>query len=77
MVMKGFVRRNSVDIPVAVKTIKPNEDVSNFKILLSELKIMAFIGSHENIVCLVGACSRSIRNSIKTLFQLKLIFPIV
>jgi len=62
MVLKGTLKRGGKEIVVAVKTIKPNEDASHFKILLCELKIMAFIGSHPNILGLVGAHTRNIRN---------------
>lgn len=64
MVVRGkLIRDNSSPTRiVAVKTVRPNEDVSNFKMLLAEVKIMAYIGSHENIVSLVGAYTRNIRN---------------
>ncbi|XP_035709602.1 uncharacterized protein LOC118436188 [Folsomia candida] len=54
--LKGM---NSID--VAVKTVKHNMEVLYFKTLLSEVKIMAYIGSHPNICSLVGACTQNIR----------------
>lgn len=55
---------------VAVKTIKPVDyGMDTFKALLSELKIMTYIGKHENIVNLVGACTTNIQKS--ELFLLK------
>lgn len=56
--LKGM---NSID--VAVKTVKDNMEIVYFKTLLSEVKIMAHIGKHPNIVTLVGACTRNIRKS--------------
>jgi hypothetical protein len=38
-------------------------EVTYFKTLLSEVKIMAYIGKHPNIVTLVGACTQNIRKS--------------
>ncbi|KAJ7350230.1 hypothetical protein OS493_037693 [Desmophyllum pertusum] len=49
--MKGPVK-------VAVKTLKGDAGESEHKDLLSELKILIHIGSHENIVNLLGACTR-------------------
>jgi len=63
-------------IEVAVKTVKPNMEVMHFKTLLSEVKIMAYIGKHANIVGLVGACTQNIRKS--TAYQyLKLLYKIL
>ncbi|CAL8103198.1 unnamed protein product [Orchesella dallaii] len=48
--------------PVAVKTTNPlSSNVEHFKALLSELKIMTFIGTHKNIVNLIGACTEDIK----------------
>lgn len=47
---------------VAVKTVKSNYDISYFQTLLTEVKIMAYIGRHTNVVSLVGACTENIRN---------------
>lgn len=41
---------------------KSHSDVAIFKSLLSELKIMMYIGNHENLVELVGVCTAEIRN---------------
>ncbi|CAG7721036.1 unnamed protein product [Allacma fusca] len=45
----------------AIKTLKPCCDVTYLKALLSELKIMSFVGRHPNIVNLLGACTQNIR----------------
>src|SRR5271156_5565110 len=46
--------------PVAVKTVKKCADVMYLKALLSELKIMCYVGRHEKIVSLIGACTEAI-----------------
>lgn len=48
--------------PVAIKISKTSADVTLFKSLLSEVKIMIYIGIHENVVALVGVCTEGIRN---------------
>jgi FMS-like tyrosine kinase 1 len=64
--MKGTViRENGESETVAVKAVKRNVGVLYFKALLSELKIMAFIRQHPNIVSLVGACTHNIRKRKK------------
>ena len=40
---------------VAVKTCKSNVDVDDFKGILAEIKIMGYLGHHENVVKFVGA----------------------
>lgn len=67
VIYKGKLKRSKNDqnpIPVAVKTVRSNVDISYFKALMSELKILAYIGPYqnENIVNLVGVCSNNIRN---------------
>lgn len=56
-------QNNQEDVVVAVKTVANNVDVTYFKALLTELKIMTCIGYHENIVNLIGACTSEIKNS--------------
>jgi hypothetical protein len=45
---------------VAVKMIKSQTNVAAFEALVSELKIMIYLGAHLNIVNLLGACTKSI-----------------
>lgn len=60
--MRGSVQHeNGESTTVAVKAVKRNVGVLYFKALLSELKIMAHIGKHNNIVSLIGACTHNIR----------------
>ncbi|NXN75465.1 FLT3 kinase, partial [Himantopus himantopus] len=61
-------------VQVAVKMLKEKPDASEKDALMSELKMMTHIGSHENIVNLLGACTvsgnfpvfRSIYMAVKT-----------
>ncbi|NWW22209.1 FLT3 kinase, partial [Falcunculus frontatus] len=46
-------------VQVAVKMLKGKPDASEKDALMSELKMMTHIGSHENIVNLLGACTVS------------------
>lgn len=47
---------------VAVKTVDPTlSDVYHFTALLTEAKVMTFLGKHENIVRLIGICTSEIR----------------
>ncbi|XP_063161807.1 receptor-type tyrosine-protein kinase FLT3 [Candoia aspera] len=48
-----------VSIQVAVKMLKEKYDSLEKDALMSELKMMIHIGSHENIVNLLGACTKS------------------
>ena len=50
---------------VAVKTVKADADDSYFWALLSELKILAYLGTHENIASLVASSTSNIKNSEK------------
>ncbi len=68
-VYKGYLTRKGEDllsspkIPVAVKTVDPaTTDVICFKALLTELKVMAYLGSHKNVVELLGASTSGIRD---------------
>ena len=63
VVYQGFVKREDGKEIVAVKTVRSNVDVENFKALLSEIKIMAYLEKHEHICCLAGACTSSIKES--------------
>ncbi|XP_021959463.1 vascular endothelial growth factor receptor 2 [Folsomia candida] len=46
---------------VAVKTLNENADLIYFKAMLLELKILSYIGRHENVVNLVGACTAMLK----------------
>ncbi|XP_059351725.1 mast/stem cell growth factor receptor Kit-like [Daphnia carinata] len=43
---------------VAVKMVKSDTDVAAMEALISELKILAYLGSHLNVVNLLGACTK-------------------
>ena len=45
---------------VAVKMVKSNADPAAIESLVGELKIMIQLGSHLNVVNLLGACTKDI-----------------
>ncbi|XP_035714998.1 uncharacterized protein LOC118438609 [Folsomia candida] len=47
---------------VAVKMVKPDVEVEHFKALLSEIKIMAYLGDHKHLVKFHCACTESIQS---------------
>lgn len=49
---------------VAVKTVKPYTDKVYIKALLSELKIMSYLGSHKNVIQLIGAVTDGLKKGI-------------
>uniref|UniRef100_A0A673LRN5 receptor protein-tyrosine kinase n=1 Tax=Sinocyclocheilus rhinocerous TaxID=307959 RepID=A0A673LRN5_9TELE len=53
----GLVKDESVT-RVAVKMLKPSARFGEKEALMSELKILNYIGPHENIVNLLGACTQ-------------------
>ncbi|XP_035700389.1 receptor-type tyrosine-protein kinase FLT3 isoform X2 [Folsomia candida] len=65
IVYKASLTRRHVDSVstqiVALKTVLPSPDVTFLKSLLRELQVLNFIGSHENIVNLVGACTSEVK----------------
>ncbi|CAB4006861.1 vascular endothelial growth factor receptor 2-like, partial [Paramuricea clavata] len=59
----GSIRRNhyvnnNKMTKVAVKTLKEDSGETEYKDLLSELKILIHVGEHKNIVNLLGACTK-------------------
>lgn len=59
IVLKGRIVSQS--LPAAIKISKPSNDVEIFKSLLSEIKIMMYVGSHVNILKLLGVCTSGIK----------------
>ncbi|XP_053165571.1 receptor-type tyrosine-protein kinase FLT3 [Hemicordylus capensis] len=53
------ISETGVSVQVAVKMLKEKYGASEKDALMSELKMMTHIGSHENIVNLLGACTVS------------------
>ena len=45
---------------VAVKMVKSHGNMIGLKALMSELKIMIHLGSHLNVVNLLGACTKHV-----------------
>ena len=57
-VFKAKLSRNGEKTTVAVKTLRNNPERIEVENLISELKIMIHLGSHENIVNVIGACTK-------------------
>jgi len=58
----GLVLMGKVEMtPVAVKTVQRNADKQYIKALLSELKIMIYLGHHDNLVPVVGAYTKDLK----------------
>lgn len=55
----GIVPWESTTV-VAVKTIKPHADIMHFRSLMMELKVLAHLGKHLNILNLLGACTQNL-----------------
>lgn len=51
------INQESVTETVAVKMVRSYADMSALASLVSELKILIHLGSHLNIVNLLGACT--------------------
>jgi serine/threonine protein kinase len=47
---------------IAVKIPKPTNEVERFKAVLSEVKIMIYMGHAQNVVNLLGVCTQHIKN---------------
>jgi hypothetical protein len=60
MVVRGKLNRQTV----AIKMPKPGADKVYMKSMLSELKVMIYIGKHPNVVNLIGACTKDLRKGI-------------
>lgn len=62
-VLTATVLHANQQIYTAVKTIRctSTEIVSPFRSLLNEIKVLAYVGSHPNIVQLIGAYTAEIR----------------
>lgn len=49
---------------VAFKTTDSSSSLLNIKNLLSEIKILSYIGVHENVIRLIGVCTDRIERGI-------------
>ena len=59
-VFKAKRNYNNKQITVAVKTLRSNPERTEVENLMSELKIMIHLGSHDNIVNVIGACTKKL-----------------
>lgn len=55
---------------VAVKMVKANADENHIKALMSELKIMAHLGRHVNVVNLLGAVTTNLIKKSEFRYQI-------
>jgi serine/threonine protein kinase len=55
---------------VAVKMIKSQTNVAALEALVSELKIMIYLGGHLNIVNLLGACTKTLVRSTSFFYDI-------
>lgn len=46
---------------VAVKMVRSETNVAAMEALISELKILSYLGSHLNVVNLLGACTKQLK----------------
>ena len=49
---------------VAVKMVKSETDIAALEALVSEMKILIYIGSHLNVVNLLGTCTKRIHRGM-------------
>jgi len=64
----GSVYKGSLNgIPVAVKTTNANADLSYLKALLSELKIMIYLGKHPSLVEFLGSDTSKLNKGMDTI----------
>ncbi|CAG7838414.1 unnamed protein product [Allacma fusca] len=65
----GIVKKGIVNgVPAAVKTIRTGADKSYLKSLLSELKILIYLGKHPNLIELIGANTVQLKKGIAFVF---------
>jgi len=64
VVLKGRVRKEVI----AVKTVKPLSNKDYVLSLLEEIKVMTYLGRHENITELIGANTSLLRRGIVYVF---------
>lgn len=58
---------------VAVKMIRSHTNMAAMEALVSEMKILIYLGSHLNVVSLLGACTKQMSKgkweTVSALFQ--------
>jgi len=62
IIYNGQCERNGENKSVAFKTTKDSTNVQSLKSLLAEIKLLIYIGSHPNIIELIGAYTEQIQN---------------
>lgn len=57
---RGRVNRETCGMTAAVKMLKNHSTINQLKSLLSELKVLNYIGCHVNVVNLLAACTANL-----------------
>jgi len=75
-VYRGCV--NGISNKVAIKTTQPSCSITTLKSLLSEIKVLSHLGQHDNIVCLIGACTQELKQgkNFKSFYNLRGTSPV-
>ena len=59
----GIKGSDEISKTVAVKMVRSKTNVTALEDLVSELKVMIYLGSHLNVLNLLGACTKNIHKS--------------
>ena len=62
----GIKGSDEISKTVAVKMVRSAANDAALKDLVSELKVMIYLGSHLNILNLLGACTKNIHKGRKS-----------
>lgn len=73
----GIKRANEAVKTVAVKMVRSKNNFTALEALISELKILIYLGSHLNVVNLLGACTKNITKGIMKLIRVMIkLYPL-
>ncbi|ODM87470.1 Platelet-derived growth factor receptor alpha [Orchesella cincta] len=67
-VYEGIVVTSNCETKVAVKTTMPSSPSTAMTGLLSEIKVLTYLGNHDNIVNIIGAYTKAIKKGNVYLF---------
>ena len=60
----GIKESNGINKTVAVKMVRSKTNVPALEDLISELKVLIYLGSHLNVLNLLGACTKNAQRGI-------------
>lgn len=73
----GIKRANEAVKTVAVKMVRSKNNFTALEALISELKILIYLGSHLNVVNLLGACTKNItKGRMKSIRVMIKLYPL-